>query len=138
MNYKCNKCDKVFLDKHNFKMHEMIHLGTNLFHCRECDHYFLKLKHLDNHMVSRHSSETPFPCNQCDKAFKFQLALDKHKKFHEKQASGMEGFLCPSCNSSFDQFQELKRTFKHVDHLFFCFMWSVGTEIFKRKTVSKI
>ena len=137
MNYKCDKCDKVFLDKRNFKMHEMIHLGTNPFHCGECDHYFLKQKHLDNHMVSRHSSETPFPCNQCDKAFKFQLALDKHKKFHEKQASGMGRFLCPSCSSSFDQFQELK---EHLNTSTSCFSVSCdvcGQKFLKEKQLAR-
>ena len=45
MNYKCDKFDKVFLDKCNFKMHEMIHLGWNSFHCGQCDHYFSKQKY---------------------------------------------------------------------------------------------
>ncbi|CAI9593571.1 unnamed protein product, partial [Staurois parvus] len=53
------ECDKVFSQKSNFIIQQMIHAGKKPFHCDECDYVFTHKKSLIRHRMA-HMGKKPY------------------------------------------------------------------------------
>ena len=80
-NYKCNKCDKEFQSHRELKGHTRIqHSSIGQFQCDVCDKLFDEEWKFNAHT----KSHKLFPCEHCDKKFKYQETRSRHiKATHE-------------------------------------------------------
>ena len=59
--------------------------GLPIFKCKYCEITNLKLSHMKIH-VRKHTKETPYKCNICEKSFPRMGSLNSHKnRVHEKK-----------------------------------------------------
>ena len=84
-NYKCDVCERKFVDSTRLKQHKWIHSKTKAFQCEHCDKSFRHKNHLLNHIASTHPDldQSKFKCAKCDRKFAFKYKLDSHMKWHE-------------------------------------------------------
>ena len=80
-NFTCIKCEQSFGNFRDFKKHKGEHeLENEVFKCSKCDKFFDEDWKMNAHM-KKHAD---YPCNQCDKSFKYLEILEKHTKItHE-------------------------------------------------------
>ncbi|KAL7044370.1 hypothetical protein ACKWTF_001895 [Chironomus riparius] len=106
-NFKCEQCDKAFGEKAQLKKHERLHLFTycakckghfedikqhneekhsNLKHsCNSCFRVFERLRDLESHMKTKHSSIRSYFCDYCNKGFAEKFQIERHMKVHKRQ-----------------------------------------------------
>ncbi|KAJ3610002.1 hypothetical protein NHX12_022096, partial [Muraenolepis orangiensis] len=73
--------------------------------CRFCSFQCSVLSDLVRHIKRLHAGEKPFPCPECDKAFKSGHHLVAHLRVH----TGERPHRCPCCARSFSQRSNLRR-----------------------------
>ncbi|CAH1953562.1 unnamed protein product [Acanthoscelides obtectus] len=99
---KCGYCEKVFLTRHNYRLHIMVHTGETPFKCQYCDKKVASLSRLVTHERT-HTGEKPFICSVCGKAFGQNSALNTHMKQHTGRPE-----VCQICSKTFCRKSELK------------------------------
>ena len=113
----CDTCGKGFAQKQNMIDHKRVHSDKMEYNCHTCGQQFKWKLQLERHMMDhtgvRPSSLSiiiklificfllqlrPFPCDQCNLAFKCSNGLKSHKlSVH----SDMKHFVCQHCGSGF-------------------------------------
>lgn len=109
--YRCCLCDKTYISIESLRLHAEKHTKdsikqqngsvnndseSKLLTCNYCNERFTSFEDLKGHAVS-HTKDMPFQCDKCDKGFRYNGALIKHKKVHET------GFLSKEKNTKNDQ-----------------------------------
>ena len=110
LDYKCNVCLKHFPNSSALRLHVMSHDKSNRkdLPCELCDYATIDLARLKNHVMQKHRSEKAFKCDQCGKAFKLKLPLDRHKRLiHEKDKCKVH--KCDKCDFSTIHESSMKR-----------------------------
>lgn len=79
--FRCQVCNKEFLNRNHLNRHAIIHSGVKPFKCDQCDKGFYRMEHLQRHVIV-HTGIRPYKCNFCDKSF-FQVGDQmKHLMTH--------------------------------------------------------
>ena len=68
ISYKCNQCEKDFLQATYLAHHMTTHSGEKPYTFNLCDKAFTWSDSLKQH-IKTHTGEKPYTCNQCGKAF---------------------------------------------------------------------
>lgn len=102
--FKCNQCDKTFMDLRRLNRHKKIHLEEKPYNCKSCGKGFNErsdlMRHMSRHLRTKSSeneSEYLFTCEECQTGFKYKQDLDIHLSVHTK--TGV--FSCNKCNKIF-------------------------------------
>ncbi|CRL07467.1 CLUMA_CG020435, isoform A [Clunio marinus] len=96
---KCEECGKWLKNNRCLKSHMLLHANID-YKCTICDYVTKKEKLLKNHVITRHTSDRPWTCEECNKSFKIKRALAIHKR----QSHGVEaikGKTCEFCGRKF-------------------------------------
>ncbi|XP_028176912.1 zinc finger protein 883-like [Ostrinia furnacalis] len=115
--YKCDLCGKISnsIDAHRY--HKDTHKAR--VQCPECDKTFTHRAGLLNHRLSVHELSNKFPCNLCDKVFRWKNSLKRHLEKHQDKVQ-TDVARCTTCGigfSSLSSYQRhLKNSLKHVTH----------------------
>lgn len=93
--YRCHICNRTYISQTLLNEHLLKHpdmdvaqvpeaaLATRLrFQCSYCSQGFDEEMRLKEHLRS-HTKELPYHCDKCDKSFRYNNSLTKHKKVHE-------------------------------------------------------
>lgn len=124
--FRCQVCNKVFLNRNHLSRHAIIHSGVKPFKCDQCDKGFYRMEHLQRHVIV-HTGIRPYKCNFCDKSF-FQVGDQmKHLMTHingESQSAKSEtndetitpdtigqpqSYACDKCDKVYTKRSHLKR-----------------------------
>lgn len=73
--------------------------------CDQCGKAFYNITTLKDHIAYVHSQERHFKCNECDKAFKRNSELVRHKTSH----SDLRPHVCETCGVSYKRSTHLRR-----------------------------
>ena len=93
--YKCQMCDKTYTLKGSLYQHERTH-STDKHKCEYCGREFNQKHQLKSHIITKHSTERPYQCKVCEKAFPMKHILLMHMKGH-----GEKSFKCETCGKGF-------------------------------------
>lgn len=106
---RCHICGKTYSSKakESFKIH-MKHHRTEVsgitFQCDECDRSYMTQMALNKHKLS-HMGVKPYKCNVCGKEFSMRYMVKDHARMH----TGDRPFLCSLCGSAFSNKGHLGR-----------------------------
>ena len=103
LSFICNKCEKSFSSKGDFRKHEQIHNRQRHLVCSECGKKFFTQTHLNRHQMI-HTGEKPYVCGKCGKSFSQNVSLLNHKLTH----TGERPHLCIECGKSFAVYGNFK------------------------------
>lgn len=108
-NYTCSLCGKSFFNAKDLSMHEVRHFEKKE-KCSKCEALFFCRVDLNRHFKNKHTAaEIKCIHENCERKFHTNAKLKEHVKTrHEK----LKEFLCSYCESSFSQYNNLKR---HID-----------------------
>ncbi|KAL3270661.1 hypothetical protein HHI36_021189 [Cryptolaemus montrouzieri] len=95
--YNCKQCNKKFKSPSQLRLHEQIHTTDRPFICNVCGKAFGRGSTLKTHMIGH--SEKPEVCELCGKRFCRPAEL----KLHMTKHAGIKPYLCPECGKSFSQ-----------------------------------
>ncbi|XP_038673247.1 zinc finger protein 107-like isoform X2 [Scyliorhinus canicula] len=96
--FKCDVCEKRFVNSTMLLRHQVIHTGEKSFRCDVCEKAFSQSSHLQSHHRI-HTGEKPFTCELCDKSFTQSSSLIEHKRLH----AGEKPFRCDVCEKTFNR-----------------------------------
>ena len=118
-NYKCEKCDKMFTQKHSLTRHyKIVHEERKketkkIYKCPICSRKFGQKAHLRTHISSIHEGKKPFKCSLCDTSFSLKQTLQKHiASVHE----GKKPYKCDICETSYAQRGHLQSYLASIMH----------------------
>ena len=95
--FKCEKCDKDFSQKANWKKHLKTHDQTaSQFSCDICQRKFAQKVCLKQHTIRMHGKKT-ISCDQCSKMFPSVGYLNTHKK----NVHVFNSFKCSQCDKKY-------------------------------------
>ncbi|CAG5117294.1 unnamed protein product [Candidula unifasciata] len=106
---RCHICGKSYSSKakESFKIH-MKHHKTEVsgitFQCDECDRSYMTQVALNKHKLS-HTGVKPYKCNVCGKDFSMRYMVKDHARMH----TGERPFLCGLCGGAFSNKGHLGR-----------------------------
>lgn len=84
--YKCDVCERMFLQRCDLKRHTLVHQGSHPYKCETCGKGYIRKSDLVVHRRF-HNNERSFPCPQCTKAFFQSGDLLRHQRLvHRKEA----------------------------------------------------
>lgn len=92
-------CGKWLKNNRCLKSHMLLHNEAD-YKCGDCDYTTKKEKLLRNHILTKHSTIRPWPCEECEKTFKTKRALTIHKAQHHVEGS-KTGRTCEFCSRPF-------------------------------------
>ncbi|XP_055911178.1 zinc finger protein 883-like [Eupeodes corollae] len=87
--YKCDMCDKAFVELHDLKRHKRMHTGEKPHVCATCGKAFSQQNKLARHNLV-HTGERPYKCEYCDKSFTQRNELNLHIRRH----TGFKPYTC--------------------------------------------
>ncbi|XP_072036821.1 uncharacterized protein [Amphiura filiformis] len=125
--FRCEWCEKAYTTRRDMLQHQFIHTTEKMVPCPLCQKKFTSMTYVNKHLKSH--KENTHLCDECDKSFKTQEALDKHKRLH----TGQGLLVCQFCGkkmngkSSLDRHERLHKGEKpykceFCDKRFVCFM----------------
>ena len=120
-NFKCKKCEKIFVSKIQLKKHiEITHQGIKNHECEHCEKIFSLSENLKRHIKIVHEGRKDYRCNDCEKFFANSTNLKTHMKNVHK---GQRVVKCHHCEKSFCMSVNLKTHIKTVhegrkDHIY--------------------
>ena len=110
--FKCDGCDKIFINAGNLRSHiyEM-HDDQRKYKCEICEKMFELEESYKEHVTNYHENEITLYCNVCSKEFQSHKKLDIHlQKFHKILN---ECYLCHKvCRSKYDLSNHISRVHK--------------------------
>lgn len=95
--YRCCLCDKTYISIESLKLHAQKHTtdsskpndsDSKLLLCTYCNEQFTCYSDLKEH-ASTHTKDMPFHCDKCEKGFRYNGALIKHKKIHDESETSV-------------------------------------------------
>lgn len=103
-------CDKKFNRPARLVAHLRSHNNERPYRCTypDCDKAYTDNKFLQGHILSAHTKEARFVCDECGKGFATGQRLKRHGLVHQ----GEERYRCrdyPPCTQSFRKHQTLQR-----------------------------
>ncbi|XP_038651131.1 zinc finger protein 234-like isoform X1 [Scyliorhinus canicula] len=106
--FRCDVCDKGFVNSTKLLRHHVIHTGEKPFRCDVCEKSFSQASNLRQHQQV-HTGEK-FTCEVCDKSFSQASTLRKHQRIHTgaRPFSCKQPFTCEVCGKSFSQSSMLR------------------------------
>jgi len=73
--------------------------GSN-YDCPHCPREFNRKRHMELHVLFKHSNDRPFSCEQCGKKFKTRHCVNIHLRSH---GIGGYSWCCEECGKTFNQ-----------------------------------
>ncbi|KAK2820994.1 hypothetical protein Q5P01_023953 [Channa striata] len=112
--HPCPYCGKM-VSMNTLTRHKLMHTGQRPFKCTvpECDKFFRSTSEVKRHVLYHHSTDRPFKCGVCEKAFVKMCYLTAHAKVH----SGVKPFVCHICGKAFLKLYSMQRH-KNLVHTF--------------------
>lgn len=92
----CPYCGKM-ISTSTMARHKLIHTGEKPFKCDQCDKAFRSNPEVKKHKLMCHTLERPYKCDVCGKGFIKMWCLKQHTKIH----SGEKPFVCNICGRAF-------------------------------------
>lgn len=104
--FSCPDCGKCQTTVYKIQSHMMQHRPERKpFLCIVCGKDFAERAQLKSHSLT-HTTERPYECNQCGKAYKQSTKLKLHQRsVHE----GLRPYKCDQCDSAFKECSDLRR-----------------------------
>lgn len=96
---QCKICGKWLKNQRCLKSHMMLHAEVD-HSCTICPYTTKKEHLLKNHILTKHTSDRPWECDECEKTFKVKRALTIHKAQYHIQGV-KSGRTCEFCNKTF-------------------------------------
>ncbi len=101
--YKCDFCDRTFLQKQGLKAHTYTHTGEKPYQCECCDEKFRRRDRLNYHMMENHPGVL-HKCGVCYKSFASESTLRLHEaRMHFEYRYP---FKCARCKRGFASDEE--------------------------------
>ncbi|XP_067343860.1 zinc finger protein 250-like isoform X1 [Channa argus] len=112
--HPCPYCGKM-VSMNTLARHKLMHTGERPFKCTvaECDKFFRSTSEVKRHVLYHHSTDRPYKCGVCEKAFVKMCYLTAHAKTH----SGVKPFVCHICGKAFPKLYSMQRH-KNLVHTF--------------------
>lgn len=135
LKFTCTVCGKAFKKdshrrRHEKTVHKSADLSDTIYPCPFCEKKFQKAPNVKTHIKVVHSTEKPYICEECGKAFKTIGALKEHKYTHTEECP----FQCSSCDKTFKNRARLKtHEDTHKDTTYVCTI--CGLQLNTRRTL---
>lgn len=106
--FQCGTCRKPFPHRSWLESHvKKVHMGiANMCECIMCWRVFPNPAVLEKHM-RRHTCETPYKCDRCDRWFYENWDVVRHRKSHEEGPPKEKTFYCSACPKAYARRNEL-------------------------------
>jgi len=104
----CDLCGRNFQDAYKLDQHKENNpngrggkrcLPVN-YNCPHCPREFNRKRHMELHVLFKHTQERPFGCDQCGKRFKTRHCVNVHLRSH---GIGGYSWCCEECGKTFNQ-----------------------------------
>lgn len=109
--FRCDKCGREYRDVTRLRAHMRSHSAERPYPCTECDSAFKTSGARQYHVRRVHLCLRPYPCGSCNMAFKCRAHLEKHLRTH----TGERPFACPLCPYNCAERSNLKKHIKIHD-----------------------
>merc|ERR1719430_547901 len=104
----CTNCGRNFADNQKLLQHLASHARSGKgrkclpanYSCPQCPREFNRKRHMELHVLFKHSQERPFSCEQCGKKFKTRHCVNIHLRSH---GIGGYSWCCEECGKTFNQ-----------------------------------
>jgi len=108
--FVCEKCNKTFAHKHDFRYHVQTHTGMKEFRCSICDKEFIHPSNLRAHERSHNKDIRPYKCTYpgCSKSFRQSQSLKGHMVSHDATLK----VKCNLCNKEYKTQKYLNKHMK--------------------------
>lgn len=92
--FECVPCERKFGRKSRYIAHMKIHSSGKVHKCSQCTKEFTHTKFLTSHERMVHSTELQQKCSECDKRFKTEHQLVVHMRSHTIQLQYLSNRIC--------------------------------------------
>jgi hypothetical protein len=100
--HKCVDCGQIIHGKRNLYRHisNVHNLLPSSYQCDKCDFKTKRKCELKIHKEHKHSPgiEMVFPCNKCEKTFKYKKTRTRHEKIAHDNKSPQSSYQCDECD----------------------------------------
>ncbi|XP_023324495.1 zinc finger protein 665 isoform X3 [Eurytemora carolleeae] len=104
----CELCGRNFSDPIKLEQHHQNNPGGRggkrclpvNYNCPHCPREFNRKRHMELHVLFKHTQERPFGCDQCGKRFKTRHCVNVHLRSH---GIGGYSWCCEECGKTFNQ-----------------------------------